>query len=79
MTRYQVSDTERSPDIQRCTAIYRAQLAQSVLDFARKDLESFEQTVRISEDRYKAGDISEGDLLKIQLQLLQFQTDVCQR
>ena len=47
-----------------------------MLDFAVKDLKSFEETVKISEDRYKAGDISEGDLLKIQLQLLQFQTDV---
>jgi outer membrane protein, heavy metal efflux system len=47
-----------------------------VLDFAVKDLESFERTVNISEDRYKAGDISEADLLKIKLQLLQFQTDV---
>ena len=32
----------------------------------------------ISEARYKAGDISEDDLLKIKLQLLQFQTDVSQ-
>jgi len=39
-------------------------------------LKSFEETVKISDYRYKAGDISEGDLLKIQLQLLQFQTDV---
>ncbi len=32
----------------------------------------------ISEARYKAGDISEDDLLKIKLQMLQFQTDVSQ-
>jgi cobalt-zinc-cadmium efflux system outer membrane protein len=32
--------------------------------------------VDISAQRYKAGDISEGDYLKIKLQLLQFQTDV---
>jgi cobalt-zinc-cadmium efflux system outer membrane protein len=34
--------------------------------------------VDISQIRYKAGDISEDDYLKIKLQLLQFQTDVSQ-
>jgi len=34
--------------------------------------------VDISGSRYKAGDISEGDFLKIHLQLLQFQQDVAQ-
>ncbi len=76
VTRYQVSDTERGLIFNVAQQFIGAQLAQSVLDFARTDLKSFEQTVRISEDRYKAGDISEGDLLKITLQLLQFQTDV---
>ena len=32
----------------------------------------------ISQERYKAGDISEDDYLKIKLQLLQFQTDASQ-
>ncbi len=41
-----------------------------------QDLKSFQNTVDISEARYKAGDIGEGDLLKIKLQMLQFQTDV---
>ena len=76
VTRYQVNDTERVLIFNVAQQFIGAQLAQSILDFARKDLDSFEQTLRISEDRYKAGDISEGDLLKIKLQLLQFQTDV---
>ncbi|MGA3127859.1 MAG: TolC family protein [Candidatus Korobacteraceae bacterium] len=76
VTRYQVSDSERTLIFSVAQQFIAAQLAQSVLDFAVKDLNSFEQTVKISEDRYMAGDISEGDLLKIQLQLLQFQTDV---
>ncbi len=41
-----------------------------------QDLKSFQNTVDISEARYKAGDIGEDDLLKIKLQMLQFQTDV---
>jgi len=76
VTRYQVSDAERTLIFNVAQQYIAVQLAQSVLDFARKDLESFQQTVNVSEARYKAGDISEGDLLKIKLQLLQFQTDV---
>jgi cobalt-zinc-cadmium efflux system outer membrane protein len=76
VTRYQVSDSERTLVFNVAQQFINAQLAQSVLEFAVKDLKSFEETVTISEDRYRAGDISEGDLLKIQLQLLQFQTDV---
>lgn len=76
VTTYQVTDAERALVFNVAQQFIAAQLAQSVLDFAKKDLSSFEETVRISEERYKAGDISEGDLLKIQIQLLQFQTDV---
>ncbi|HVH61016.1 MAG TPA: TolC family protein, partial [Candidatus Sulfotelmatobacter sp.] len=53
-----------------------AVLAESEVEFTAQDLESFQKSVDISETRYKAGAISEGDLLKIKLQLLQFQNDV---
>ncbi len=76
VTRYQVADTERGLIFNVGQQFINAQLANSNLDFAQKDLDSFQQTVNISEERYRAGDISEGDLLKIKLQLLQFQTDV---
>src|SRR6516164_3394876 len=66
------------------TAVTRSQISENertltfnvAQQFALKDLASFEQTVGISEVRYKAGDISENDFLRIKLQLLQFQTDV---
>jgi cobalt-zinc-cadmium efflux system outer membrane protein len=51
-------------------------LAESTLQFALEDMKSFQTTVDISEAQYNAGAISEGDYLKIKLQLLQFQTDV---
>jgi cobalt-zinc-cadmium efflux system outer membrane protein len=51
-------------------------LAESSLQFAEQDLKGFQQTVDIAEERYKAGDLSQGDFLKIKVQLLQFQTDV---
>lgn len=76
VTRYQIGDSERTLISNIAQQFVNAQLASSVLDFAITDLNSFQQTVGISEERYKAGDISEGDLLKIKLQTLQFQTDV---
>src|SRR6202049_1878699 len=36
----------------------------------------FQQSLDISEEKFKAGAMSEGDLLKIKLQMLQFQMDV---
>lgn len=78
VTRSEVSDAERTLTFNVAQQFINALLAKSNLNFATLDLTSFQQTVNISEERYKAGDISEGDLLKIKLQLLTFQTDVAQ-
>jgi len=75
-TRYQVSDAERSLMFNTAQQFITTQLAESNLDLANQDLASFQQTVDIAEAQYKAGAISQGDLLKITVQLLQFQTDV---
>jgi len=76
VTTSQVADAERTLTFNVAQQFINALLANSNLAFAQEALKSFEQTVNISEQRYKAGDISEGDYLKIKLQLLQFQTDV---
>ncbi len=76
VTRSQVSDNERQLTFNVSQQFIAALLAQSTIDFGQQDLDSFVQTVEISNLRYKAGDMSEGDLLKIKLQMLQFQTDV---
>ncbi len=78
VTRAQVADAERTLTFNVAQQFINALLAKSNLNFATMDLDSFQQTVNISEERYKAGDISEADLLKIKLQLLTFQTDVAQ-
>lgn len=75
-TRYQVSDAERTLIFNTAQQFITAQLAESNLDLATQDLASFQQTVDIGKAQYHAGAISEGDLLKITVQLLQFQTDV---
>lgn len=59
-------------------AFINVELAESSLDLAQQDLGSFQNTVAISDAQYRAGDISEDDLLKVKLQMLQFQTDVSQ-
>ena len=75
-TRYQVSDAERTLIFNAAQQFITVQLAESNLDLANQDLASFQQTVDIAKAQYQAGAISEGDLLKITVQLLQFQTDV---
>lgn len=75
-SRYQVSDAERTLIFNTAQQFITAQLAESNLDLANQDLASFQQTVDIAKAQYTAGAISEGDLLKITVQLLQFQTDV---
>lgn len=78
VTRSTVADNERALSFQVATQFVGAQLAESTLTLAQTDLKSFQNTVDISKARYQAGDISEDDYLKIELQLLQFQTDFAQ-
>jgi outer membrane protein, heavy metal efflux system len=74
-TRSLVADNERSLTFSVAAQFVNTQLAESTLELAEQDLKSFQQTVDVSEIRYKAGAISEDDQLKIKLQLLQFETD----
>jgi len=76
VTRDQVDDNQRQLIFNVAQQFVAVLLAQSTIELANQDLDSFQQTVDISNARYKAGDMSEGDLLKIRLQLLQFQSDL---
>jgi cobalt-zinc-cadmium efflux system outer membrane protein len=76
VTAAQVGDTERQLTFGVATEFVAALLAQSNLQFAEQDLASFQRTVDISQASFNAGAISQGDLLKIKVQLLQYQTDV---
>ena len=76
VTRAQVTDAERTLAFNVGQQFVSVLLAESTLQFALQDLKGFQDTVDISEAQFKAGAISEGDYLKIKLQLLQFQTDV---
>jgi outer membrane protein, heavy metal efflux system len=76
VTTAQVADAERALTFNVGQQFVAVLLAQSTLDLADQDVKSFQQTVDIGQAQYKAGAISEGDFLKIKLQLLQFQSDV---
>jgi len=76
VSRSQVADNERSLTFSVASQFINVELAESTLELANRDLKSFQDTLEITEARYKAGDIGEDDLLKMKLQMLQFQMDV---
>jgi cobalt-zinc-cadmium efflux system outer membrane protein len=76
VTRLQVADDERQLVFNLSQQFVTALLAKSTFEFAQQNLDSFRQTVDISQKRYSAGDMSEGDLLKIKLQMFQFESDL---
>ena len=76
VTESQVADAERVVLASVAQAFVSALLARSNLDFALQELDSYKKTVKVSEDRQSAGAMSRNDLLKIQLQQLQFESDV---
>ncbi len=76
VTEAQVTDAQRTVLASAAQLFASALLAKSNLEFADGLLDSYKKTVKISEDRFNAGAMSRNDLLKIQLQQLQFETDV---
>jgi outer membrane protein, heavy metal efflux system len=74
-TRSLVADNERTLTFNVAAQFFNVQLAESTLELATKDVDSFRKTVDISEFQYKAGGMSEGDFLMIKLQLLQYESD----
>ena len=76
VTEAQTLDAERTTLAGVAQQFVTALLAKANLEFAQRLLDSYQHTVTISRDQNQAGAISKADLLKIQLQTLQFQTDV---
>jgi cobalt-zinc-cadmium efflux system outer membrane protein len=75
-TRSLVADNERSLTYQVATLFIDVQLAESTMDLAQQDLKSFQKTVDIGESQFKGGAISESNYLMIEVQLLQFESDL---
>jgi cobalt-zinc-cadmium efflux system outer membrane protein len=71
-----VTDNERNLRFQVVQSFINVLLAKSVLDLAKEDLANFSQEVELNHARLVAGDLAEGDYLKLSLQKLQFEQDV---
>jgi cobalt-zinc-cadmium efflux system outer membrane protein len=78
VTTSQVTDNERTLTFQVASQFLNVELAESTLDLAQQDLKDYQNTVDLTEIRYRSGAISQDDYLKIKLQLLQFHNDVAQ-
>lgn len=57
-------------------AFVAALLANSDLEFARENLTNYQKVVDLNRLRLQQGEISRADFLKVELQTLQFETDV---
>ena len=71
-----VNDNERTLRFQVMQSFINVQLAKSVLQLAKDDLANFSQELELNHARVVAGDLPEGDYLKLSLQKLQFEQDV---
>ena len=75
LVKFTVADNERTLTFSVATLFVNVQLAESIIELAEKDLKGFQQTLDLTELRFKKGAASEDDYLKIKLQTVQFEVD----
>jgi len=71
-----VTDNERQLRFQVVQEFINVLLAKSVLQLSQDDLANYSQELELNRARRVAGDLAEGDFLKLSLQKLQFEQDV---
>src|SRR5262245_30234632 len=67
---------QRLADVKR--AFYEAVLAENLVGLARQNRESFDALVALNQTRFEEGAIAEGELLKVKLERVKFDTAVAQ-
>ncbi|UWZ84484.1 TolC family protein [Occallatibacter riparius] len=70
------ADTRRTLTLSLRQAFVSALQAKSDLEFAHDNLANYQKTVDIDNEMFQHGEISRADFLRIQLQMMQFQTDL---
>lgn len=70
------ADTRRTLMLSLRQAFVSALQARSDLQLAHESLENYQKTVEINRQMFQQGEISRADFLRIELQILQFQTDL---
>jgi len=69
-------DLKRTMEFNLRTAFVDTLQAKAVLDLARADLEYYDHIIQISRDRFNAGDIAQIDLDRIELQRVQYESEI---
>jgi cobalt-zinc-cadmium efflux system outer membrane protein len=74
--RSQLSDQERNLLFSLRSAFVQILSAKAVLKVAQDNLEYYDNVLKISRDRFEAGDIAQIDLDRLELQRVQYESDV---
>src|SRR5579863_2414221 len=72
----QHDDLKRTMEFTVRTAFIDILEAKAVLDLARADLAYYDHIIQISRDRFRAGDIAQIDFDRIELQRVQYETEI---
>ncbi|MGA2345500.1 MAG: TolC family protein [Candidatus Sulfotelmatobacter sp.] len=72
----QQSDSERTLIFNLRSAFVGVLQAKAVLHLAQDNIEYYDKILKISRDRFQAGDIAQIDLDRLELQRLQYESDV---
>ncbi|HEX4663006.1 MAG TPA: TolC family protein [Terriglobales bacterium] len=72
----QQSDSERTLLFNLRSAFIGVLQAKAVLRLAQDNLESYDKILKVSRDRFEAGDIAQIDLERLELQRLQYASDL---
>ena len=72
----QASDSERTLLFNLRTAFVGVLQAKAGLHLAQENLEYYDKILKVSRDRFEAGDISQIDLDRLELQRLQYESDL---
>ncbi|HYM76998.1 MAG TPA: TolC family protein [Candidatus Dormibacteraeota bacterium] len=72
----QASDTERTLLFNLRSAFVGVLQAKAVLRLAQDNLEYYDKILKVSRDRFQAGDIARIDLDRLELQRLQYESDL---
>ena len=72
----QHSDLERNMLFNLRSAFVQTLQAKAVLQLSRQELDYYDHIIDISRDRFKAGDLAQVDLDRIELQRVQYESDL---
>jgi outer membrane protein, heavy metal efflux system len=76
IAQYQRDDQKRNLLFNLRNSFVQALQAKAVLDVARESLSYYDRTLEVNRQRFRAGDIAQVDLDRLELQRVQFESDV---